>query len=212
MRCTAIGVLMVLLAPALCAQDRFFPERFFVRGLGGVTLGGADTSPAASGGFGVRLNKRIDAFVEAGAIRNVMSRDDQRYLDSLVVLESAVSGAVLEFNVEVPHQYAIAGFRFNTPTASASSPIKPYLEIGGGAGRISFDYDAAVFGIDVTPHLYEEIGDAGVTKLLVTGGGGVHLAASSRLGFDVGYRHQRVFAAGGAIGVNQVYLGLLFRF
>lgn len=206
MRCTAIAVLAVLTAPVLGAQ-----ERGFVRGLGGVTLGGAETSMAGGIGGGVRLNKHLDLFAEAGMVRDVMPGEIQDELDSLAILEAAISGVPVELDIEVPNQYGIAGIRVNTPTP-AGSLITPFLEIGGGAGRIAMDFDVEVFGLDLTRELREEIGDLDVIKLLLAGGAGIHISATRQLGFDVGYRYHRIFTDDPAISTHLVYVGLLFRF
>ena len=206
MRCTVIGVLAVLLAPVVCAQ-----ERGFVRGLGGVTLGGAETSMAGGIGGGVRLSRHLDLFAEAGMVQDVMPREIQDEIHSLAIFEAAQSGVPVELDLKVPSQYGIAAIRVNTPTP-AGSLITPFLEIGGGAGRISMDFDVEVFGLDVTRELRQEIGDLDVIKLLLAGGAGIHISATRQLGFDVGYRYHRIFTDDPAIATNLVYIALLFRF
>ena len=85
--------------------------RGFIRGLGGVTLGGADTSMAGGGGFGVRLNKHLDIFAEAGVVENVLTTEIQDEIDAGSNLISALEGVPVNLDVKLPNQYGIAGFR-----------------------------------------------------------------------------------------------------
>ena len=41
---------------------------------------------------------------------------------------------------------------------------------------------------------WQEVGDLEFTRLLVVAGGGINIAATRRVGFDVGYRYHRIFA------------------
>ena len=67
-RCASIAVLLLLLLPALAAQNS---GRGFVKAQAGTTLLGLDTGLAAGGGFGVRLTESLDLFAEAGTVQNV---------------------------------------------------------------------------------------------------------------------------------------------
>lgn len=211
MRSTAIAFLVVVLAPSLGAQ---FGERGFVRGLGGVTLGGADTSAAGGLGAGLRLNKHLDVFAEAGAIGNVLPPEIQNYLHNSLNVAAALEGVPLKLDVRLPNQYGIAGFRVNLPTGNV---VTPFLETGGGAGRVSLELDSfEVLGIDLTPELREylrrELVDLNITKLLIAAGGGISISAAQRVGFDVGYRYQRIFTDEPAITTSLVYAGVIWRF
>ena len=204
MRSTAIAFLVVVLAPSLCAQ-----ERGFVRGLGGVTLGGAETSLAAGGGFGVRINRRLDLFAEAGAVQNAMTSELQDDLDSLAALFALEHQVPIDFSLRLPSQYGLFGSRINFPSGSV---ITPFVEIGAGAARVDLDQRIEVLGIDLTRVVEEEVGALEFTKLLLAAGGGISIAATRQLGFDVGYRYQRIFTDDPAITTNQVYVGVIWRF
>ena len=211
MRCAAMGVLIVVLTPSLDAQ---FGKRGFVRGLGGVTLGGAETSAAGGLGGGLRLSRHLDVFAEAGAIGNVLPTEIQDFLDAELNLIAAIEGVPVKAEVRVPNQYGIAGFRVNLPTGSV---VTPFLEAGGGAGRISFKLDRfEVLGVDLTPELREELrqefGDLHETKLLVAAGGGISIAVHRRVGVDVGYRYHRIFTDDPSINTSLIYVGVIWRF
>ena len=204
MRCTVIVMLAVVMAPVMSAQ-----ERGFVRGLGGVTLGGAETSMTAGAGFGVRINRHLDVFAEAGLVQNVMTSGLQDELDSLAALFALEHGVPVDLGLRLPSQYGLIGSRFNMPTGSM---VSPFVEIGGGAGRVDLDQRIEVLGIDFTPMVEEELGALEFTKLLLAGGAGIHISVTRKLGFDVGYRYHRIFTDNPAIAANLVYAALLFRF
>ena len=204
MRSTAIVVLVVVLAPSLCAQ-----ERGFVRGLGGVTLGASETSLAAGGGFGVRINRRLDLFAEAGTVQDAMTPALHDELAAAAVLLSRDFTVPLELTGTLPAQYGLIGSRITIPFRSV---VTPFFEVGGGAARLSYDLESSIGGVIHSPFFRDYFRrELLEVRFMLSAGGGAHLAVTRHIGFDVGYRYQRIFTDDPAITTNQVYVALLYR-
>ena len=204
MRCTVIVMLAALVAPVLCAQ-----ERGFVRGLGGVTLGGAETGMAGGAGFGVRISRYLDIFAEAGMFEDVRTQELQNDLATLSTFAVEEFSVTLDLNKPIPCQYGFFGSRVNMPTGSV---VSPFVEIGGGGGRLDIPSPDFIPSFVLTYMVDQRIDRYKNTHPLLAAGAGIHLAATRKLGFDVGYRYQRIFTDEPAIATNLVYVALLFRF
>ena len=206
MRCTAIGVLIVVLTPPLYAQ---FGEKGFVRGLGGATLGGAATSVSGGGGFGVRINRHLDVFAEAGVAQDTTTTEIKDEIDSLSSLFALEYGVPIDLSLKLPSQYGFIGSRINMPTGGG---VSPFVEVGAGGARVDLDQRIEVLGIDFTHMVEEEFGTLEFTKLLLAAGIGISIAANRRVSFDVGSRYPRIFTDDPAITTSLVYVGVIWRF
>ena len=90
--------------------------------------------------------------------------------------------------------YGFIGSRITMPIKSL---ITPFFEIGGGGGRLS-------------PNLqhFQQVD----THPMLTASGGIHLAATRRIGFDIAYRYFRIFTANNTLARSQLYAGIVYRF
>ncbi len=89
------------------------------------------------------------------------------------------------------------GFLGSRITLPLRSVITPFFEIGGGAGRLS-------------PALRTELQSLD-TRFMLTASGGIHLAATRRVGFDFAYRYLRI-STNNAVSRSQLYAGIVYRF
>ena len=87
--------------------------------------------------------------------------------------------------------YGFIGSRVTLPLQSV---ITPFFEIGAGAGRLA-------------PNLQQVD-----TSFMLTSSGGVHLAATRRVGFDIAYRYFRILTSPYAVTRSQFYAGIVYRF
>ena len=98
----------------------------------------------------------------------------------------AEAGTVLDVS-----DYGFIGSRVTLPLQSV---ITPFFEVGAGAGRLS-------------PYLQQVD-----TSYMLTASGGVHLAATRRIGFDIAYRYFRILTSPDAVTRSQFYAGIVYRF
>ena len=183
-------------------------ERGFVRGLGGVTFG-TETGAMVGGGGGVSINEYFDVIGEFGWMQNVLPSELGNQLDDLATLITLIEGVPVSLDAKVPAVYGFGGVRGNFPTGNR---VTPFVEGGVGVGHITLDLKAEVLGIDISREVEEELGDTDDTQLLLAVGGGVNIAATSNVGFDVGYRYFRIFTDDPAINTSQVYGAAVFGF
>ena len=90
--------------------------------------------------------------------------------------------------------YGFIGSRITMPIESL---FTPFFEIGGGAGRLSS-----------TPQHSQQLS----AHPMLTASGGIHLAATRRIGFDIAYRYFRIFTPGNTVSRSQLYAGIVYRF
>lgn len=89
------------------------------------------------------------------------------------------------------------GFLGSRITLPFRSVLTPFFEIGGGAGRIA-------------PKRRSEP-QSEHTRFMLTASGGIHLAATRRVGFDFAYRYLRI-SANNAVSRSLIYAGIVYRF
>jgi hypothetical protein len=181
-------------------------ERNEVQGFGGLTFGSSNLGTAASSTFGGRvavgLSDNMQIIGEAGRLADI----------------KAPLFDLLEFTnvgVRVSAFYGEGGVRF---IASPHAAVRPYGEATAGFARLS----AGVSGINGTPGaLVTEVLEYVNTTQPVLGVGGGILFEGGPVSVDLGYRYKKISAgnvvtsllnAGDAYHVNQVRLGVGFRF
>ncbi len=91
--------------------------------------------------------------------------------------------------------FGLLGSRITLPLKSV---VTPFFEIGGGAGRFA-------------PHLRSKLQRMD-TRFMLTASGGIHLAATRRVGFDFAYRHVRFASGRPGFSTNLLYAGIVYRF
>ena len=178
------------------------PSRGSVVGFGGLTINSAASHSSFGGGIGVDLMPNVQVVGELGLISNVLPST----LDSLVSLTP--------FDLRVSAFYGEGGVRLLT---GARAPVRGYVETTAGFARLSTRFS----GIESADR-YVNAGLAYFdrTSPMLGLGGGVVMQFGSVL-VDAGYRYKRilgngtldrVLTGGGNINVNQVRLGVGFRF
>jgi opacity protein-like surface antigen len=190
---------MLLATPAWAQSDRGF-----VRGLGGVTFGSAETASIVGGGVGVNVGDDFQIVGEFGRIHNVLPNDLNEELEDFADLLTLLSGVPVNLDAKVPAIYGLGGVRYNVPTGSR---IRPFVEAQVGFAHISLDIEAEVLGVDISDEVEEEA-DLDATEFLLGLGGGIGIGLSERLGIDVGYRYGRIFTDDPAINTNAIYAAL----
>lgn len=196
------AVLLCGVPAAAFAQD----ARSSVQGFGGLTFGtsaivGTSTSSTFGGRVTTALTPNIEAIGEAG-----------RMSDIKPPLLDLLDFTPLDLHVRA--WYGEGGVRF---IASPHSAVRPYAEATAGFARLSTDLG----GITGRTGAIIDTGLAFLNRtepLLGVGGGVVFQGGPMSL--DVGYRYKKIMAngvsaalnAGNAYEVNQVRVGLGFRF
>lgn len=90
------------------------------------------------------------------------------------------------------------GFLGSRITLPFRSVITPFFELGGGAGRTA---------ARLRPELQSV-----TTRFMLTASGGLHLAATRRVGFDFAYRHMRFASGRPGFSTNLISAGIVYRF
>jgi opacity protein-like surface antigen len=196
-------ILCALTAVPASAQN----ERGFVRGLGGVTFGTAETSTIFGGGGGVNVGRSLQITGELGRISDVLPEDLRDQLDFISALVSLQFGVPVRVDATAPAFYGLGGVRYTMPAGR----IRPFAEAQGGFARITFDIDAEVAGIDASREIEDEANLDSVTEFLLGLGGGVTLPVTDRVAIDIGYRYGRIFTEDPVvINTNAVYGAVRF--
>ncbi len=100
------------------------------------------------------------------------------------------------------------GFFGSRITMPVQSVVTPFFEIGGAAGRISpqpVSTFATKPGTASSPV-------SSPTHLMITATGGIHLAATRRVGFDFAVRYFRIFTDHNPLSRIQSQAGIVYRF
>jgi hypothetical protein len=181
-------------------------ERGFVRGLGGVTFGTAETSAIYGGGGGLAIGPGLQITGEFGRIEDVLPAELKDALALVSALLSLQLGLPVTFDATAPTYYGLAGVRYSVPRGR----LRPFAEAQGGLAHITFDVDATVAGIDVSRELEDEAGIASGDDFLLGLGGGIVVMFTDRVGFEAGYRYGRIFTDDPAININAVYGAIHF--
>jgi opacity protein-like surface antigen len=177
-----------------------------VQGFGGLTFGTSTFGTAASSTFGGRvgigLTDNLQLIGEGGRMADIKSP----LFDLL---------DFTDVGVRVSAYYGEAGVRFLT---SSHSAVRPYGEATAGFAKLN----AGISGIGGTTGALINTGLNLIdrTQPMLGVGGGV-LVQSGPISLDLGYRYKKISAgnsiagalnAGQAYNINQVRLGLGFRF
>ena len=207
-RYSRLGVLLLLSlsVSAICAAQT--TERGFVRGLGGITFG-TETGGAVGGGVGVNITDQLAIIGEIGWMQNVLPSELQDDLDTLTQFLTLFAEVPVTLDVKVPAVYGFGGIRANVPTGNR---VTPFVEGGVGVARITLDVKAEVLGIDISREIEDELDDTDATEVLLTIGGGINVAATTNVGFDVGYRYLRIFTDDPATNTSLLYGAAVFGF
>jgi hypothetical protein len=177
-----------------------------IQGFGGVTFGSSSfLGTSASSTFGGRITTSLTPNIEAIGEAGRMSDIKPPLLDLL---------DLTPFDLHVRAWYGEGGVRF---IASPHAAVRPYAEATAGFARLSTDLSG------ITGRTGAVV-DAGLgylnrTEPLLGVGGGV-VFQGGPVSLDVGYRYKKIMAngvsaalnAGNAYEVNQVRVGLGFRF
>jgi opacity protein-like surface antigen len=198
-------IILAALAIGLSPAAAFAQQRSEVEGFGGLTFGTSTFGTGASSTFGGRvavgLSDNLQVIGEGGRLADLQS-------PLFDLLDFRGIGA------RVSAYYGEAGVRF---IASPHSAVRPYGEATAGFARLN----ASVSGLGAAGGFI----DTGLALFnrnqpMLGVGGGV-LVQSGPLSLDLGYRYKKISAgntiasalnAGNAFQVNQVRLGVGFRF
>ncbi len=178
-----------------------------VQGFGGMTFGtsstfGSSTASTFGGRVALGLTPNLQVIGEGGRLSDIKPP----LFDLL---------GFTPIGLQVSAWYGEAGVRFLT---SSHGAVRPYGEATAGFARLNTELS----GIDGP--VYEAV-ETGLnlfngTEPLLGVGGGV-LVQSGPLSLDLGYRYKKIMASnsvasmingGNAYGVNQVRIGVGFRF
>jgi opacity protein-like surface antigen len=93
-----------------------------------------------------------------------------------------------------------------------AGPIAPFVEVGGGAARLSLEVTASVAGFDLGNEVEDLVSsdDLDTTQPLIMAGGGLRLATGGASSVDLGYRYTRILVDNPKINTSLVYLGINF--
>lgn len=174
-----------------------------VEGFGGITVGSTTDATTFGGSVAFPLGDNIQIIGEAGRMDDIKSG----LLD--------VVDDLAPFNVRLSAWYGEAGIRF---IASPRSPVRPYVEATGGFARVSPGITGAGTIGAVTNTALNFLAS---NEPMFGAGGGLILQGGPVI-VDAGYRYKRIEAgagiasalalSGGPIEVNQVRVGIGFRF
>jgi opacity protein-like surface antigen len=181
-------------------------ERGFVRGLGGVTFGTAETSTIFGGGGGVNLGGGVQITGEVGRIEDVLPKELRDELDVVSALISLELGVLISVDATAPATYGLGGVRYTSPVGR----VRPFAEAQAGFAHISLDLDAEIAGLDLSKELEDEADLESGNEFLLGLGGGVTIMFTDTVGIDVGYRYGRIFTDEPAINTNAVYAAVRF--
>lgn len=181
-------------------------ERGFVRGLGGITFGTAESSAIFGGGGGFSVGNGVQITGEAGHIGDVLPKEISDELDLISALISLELGLPVRLGVEAPVFYGLAGVRYDVLPGGR---IRPFVEVQAGVAHIGLDIQAEVAGLDLSQAVEDEADVESGSQFLLGLGGGVTVMSANRVGIDVGYRYGRVFIDP-AVNTNTVYGAVRF--
>ena len=77
--------------------------------------------------------------------------------------------------------------------------------------HISLGLKAEALGIDISREVEQELDETDSNEFLLAVGGGINIAATSTVGFDVGYRYLRIFIED-PINTSQLYGAVVLGF
>jgi opacity protein-like surface antigen len=197
----ATAVAVFVLPVAARAQ-----ERSEVQGFGGLTFGTSNFGTAASSTFGGRVlvgvSDNMQIIGEAGRLADIKSP----LFDLL---------DFTDVGVRVSAFYGEGGVRF---IAAPHSAVRPYAEATAGFAKLSADLSG--IGGTTGALINTGLNFINTTQPMLGVGGGV-LLQGGPVALDLGYRYKKISAgntltsalnAGNAYQVNQVRVGLGFRF
>jgi opacity protein-like surface antigen len=195
-------------APALAPGPA--PSKGYVEGVAQSSFGTV-TSQSYGGEFGVTIIPGLQAFVDAGRVRNAAP-------SGLGATAATIANALqTQFTAKEPITFAVAGARFLVGSAGAA---QPYLLVGGGVARVRKDVAFTVGGTNVTATLQQPpyntvLGSdlsGSTNSAMLALGGGVAWSVWHHLVIDLQYRYGRVFASDQGINVNRAGVGIGVRF
>jgi opacity protein-like surface antigen len=173
-----------------------------VGGFGGMTLRDFSNSTTFGGNVAVPLTRNIQVIGEAGQISDVMSSTISTLLDFTPV------------ELRLSATYGEGGIRL---LGGRESNVRPYAQATAGFARLHLRYPDPDSRQDVILNTGLQFLDR--TQPMLGLGAGVIVQAGPAV-VDVGYRYQKIRTgnaiqsalAGGDIGVNQLRVGVGFRF
>ena len=192
----AVVVLSLGLAGAASAQGSQ------AQAFGGLTFGDVTGSSTFGGGIAVPITDNIHVVAEGGRMTDITR---------------PLLGTVLDFapiGVRTSAWYAEAGVRL---ISSSSHAVRPYAEATAGFARLSTGVDG--IGSPADDLVDDALAQMNRTEPLLGIGGGV-VVQGGPLVLDVGYRYKTIragnpvqsFLTGGDANINQVRVGVGFRF
>jgi opacity protein-like surface antigen len=203
MRETVLGSCFVVMLSCLASAPAWAQvSRGSVVGFGGLTINGATSQSLFGGGVGIDLTPNIQLVGEVGRISDVLPST----IDRLIALTPV--------DLRVSAFYGEGGVRFLT---GARAPVRGYVETTAGFAHLATRF-SGVEGVD--PFVNAGLAFFDRTSPMLGVGGGVQLQFGPVL-LDAGYRYKRilgngtldrVLTGGDNINVNQVRMGVGFRF
>jgi len=221
----SVWVWMVMMAAGAAtanAQTAAPAGRYYAEFTPAATLGHMSDS-SFGGEAGIRVNDRLEGFLEAGHMGNVATSDNDA---RAAVVAAFIGGSA---SVVQKANYVDIGVKYRLPTLAER--WRPYVGIGGGVARVRNATHFFVGGNDVTAQL--EAGDCpscttnvllgndltgSLTKGLIVIPVGVQTDFARRYLVDISYRFGRILARSGAIendvgiSTQRVQVGVGIRF
>jgi opacity protein-like surface antigen len=198
MRRVSRTALLFVLAAGIPAAAR--AQNSQLQGFGGLTFGDVTSSSTFGGGIAAPLGDNMQIIAEGGRLTNVVPS----------LLGTIGDFTPIDFGVSA--YYGEAGVRV---LASPHRAVRPYAEATAGFARLQTNFD----GTGVDGIVNTALGFFDSTEPLLGVGGGV-IVQGGPIFVDLGYRYKKIMAddslqsliTGGDFSVNQVRLGVGFRF
>jgi opacity protein-like surface antigen len=173
----------------------------------------ARTGPIAGGEFGVRLRKNLQAAVEFGWFKDVVTQSRIDEVQSFTTYLQQTQGLPASGDIDAPAWFGMAGLRY---IRESSTGIRPYIMASAGVARVEFRPTFILDDRNVTTN----VGQYGVTLGRDLLGPGYHLAYSGGAGvivgarwyLDLGVRLTRINTPDHATDVRRVSVGIGRRF
>jgi opacity protein-like surface antigen len=198
-------------APAGGAQPG--EPSYYVNGLIEAALGDVQ-SQSFSVEVGVKLQPKVDAFIEVGRIRDTAPASLGENAQIIVQYVAQVQSG-LTYQVKQPVTTVQAGIRYGLPKQRGQ--FLPYLVVGGGMARVTRGVTFSVGRNDITDRL-DQYGvtlgsdlSGDVTKGMVTVGGGVEWNHFQPFFIGLDYRYGHIFDSP-TVSVNRAGISIGVKF
>lgn len=181
----------------------------FIKAQAGSTVLGTSNSLVAAAGFGLRLNRSMDLFAEAGTLSDARDHELTQRLTDLSAFANNELGIPLDLDRPASSRYVLFGARITVPLKSV---FNPFFEIAGGAASLSLRRPGFIPSFVLTEIVNNSLSPYYKPHPLLSLSGGAHLAVTQSFGIDIGMRHFRGFTQQNTLSSNQLFAGIVYRF